>query len=66
MAHAIDAGQTAKIWITFDEWDKISSFDYSLPVEGEKSYSPVYNDLSIDYSTTDTVIVASATFSSLY
>lgn len=59
--HAVDIGQTAGIWTTFDEWDKISSFDYSITVSEEKDYSPVYNDLSIDYNTTDSGIVASIT-----
>lgn len=58
---AVDIGQTAGIWTTFDEWDKISSFDYSLTVSEDKDYSPVYNDLGIDYNTTDTGIVASVT-----
>lgn len=58
---AVDVGQTAGIWTTFDEWDKISSFDYSLTVSEDKDYSPVYNDLGIDYNTTDTGIVASVT-----
>ena len=54
-------GQTAGIWTTFDEWDKISSFDYTMSVNEEKDFSPVYDDLSIDYNTTDTGIVASVT-----
>lgn len=58
---AVDVGQTAGIWTTFDEWDKISSFDYSLTVSEEKDFLPVYDDLGIDYNTTDTGIVASVT-----
>nr|DAW13700.1 MAG TPA: lipoprotein [Bacteriophage sp.] len=58
---AIAPGQTAGIWTTFDEWDKISSFDYTMSVNEEKDFSPVYDDLSIDYNTTDTGIVASVT-----
>ena len=54
-------GQTAGIWTTFDEWDKISSFDYTMSVNEEKDFSPVYDDLSIDYNTTDAGIVASVT-----
>ncbi len=54
-------GQTAGIWTTFDEWDKIDSFDYVLSVSEEKEYSPVYSDLSVDYNTTDSGIVASVT-----
>lgn len=58
---AIAPGQTAGIWTTFDEWDKIDSFDYTLSVSEEKEYSPVYSDLSVDYNTTDSGIVASVT-----
>lgn len=58
---AVAPGQTAGIWTTFDEWDKIDSFDYTLSVSEEKEYSPVYSDLSIDYNTTDSGIVASVT-----
>jgi archaellum component FlaF (FlaF/FlaG flagellin family) len=53
---AVAPGQTAGIWTTFDEWDKISSFDYTMSVNEEKDFSPVYDDLSIDYNTTDTGI----------
>lgn len=59
--YAVDVGQTAGIWTTFDECDKISSFDYTLSVSEEKNYSPVYADLSIDYNTTDNGIVAEIT-----
>lgn len=59
--YAVDVGQTAGIWTTFDEWDKISGFDYTLSVSEEKNYSPVYADLSIDYNTTDNGIVAEIT-----
>ena len=48
---AVAPGQTAGIWTTFDEWDKIDSFDYALSVSEEKEYSPVYSDLSVDYNT---------------
>ena len=41
--------------------DKIDSFDYTLSVSEEKEYSPVYSDLSVDYNTTDSGIVASVT-----
>ena len=58
---AVAPGQTAGIWTTFDEWDKISSFDYTMSVNEEKDFSPVYDNLSIDYNTTDTGIVASVT-----
>lgn len=58
---AVAPGQTAGIWTTFDEWDKIDSFDYTLSVSEEKEYSPVYSDLSVDYNTTDSGIVASVT-----
>ena len=58
---AVAPGQTACIWTTFDEWDKIDSFDYALSVSEEKEYSPVYSDLSVDYNTTDSGIVASVT-----
>lgn len=58
---AVDVGQTAGIWTTFDEWNKISSFEYSLTVSEEKEYSPVYSDLEIDYNTTDMGIVAAVT-----
>ena len=58
---AVAPGQTAGIWTTFDEWDKIDSFDYVLSVSEEKEYSPVYSDLSVDYNTTDSGIVASVT-----
>ena len=58
---AVAPGQTAGIWTTFDEWDKIDSFDYTLSVSEEKEYSPVYSDLSVDYKTTDSGIVASVT-----
>lgn len=44
---AVAPGQTAGIWTTFDEWDKIDSFDYTLSVSEEKEYSPVYSDLSV-------------------
>lgn len=33
---AVAPGQTAGIWTTFDEWDKIDSFDYTLSVSEEK------------------------------
>lgn len=36
---AVAPGQTAGIWTTFDEWDKIDSFDYTLSVSEEKEYS---------------------------
>lgn len=58
---AVAPGQTAGIWTTFDEWDKIDSFDYTLSVSEEKEYDPVYSDLAIDYNTTDNGIVASVT-----
>ena len=58
---AVAPEQTAGIWTTFDEWDKIDSFDYTLSVSEEKEYSPVYSDLSINYNTTDNGIVASVT-----
>lgn len=58
---AVAPGQTAGIWTTFDEWDKIDSFDYTLSVSEEKEYDPIYSDLAIDYNTTDNGIVASVT-----
>ena len=58
---AVAPGQTAGIWTTFDEWDKIDSFDYTLSVSEEKEYDPVYSDLAIDFNTTDNGIVASVT-----
>ncbi len=58
---AVAPGQTAGMWTTFDEWDKIDSFDYTLSVSEEKEYSPVYSELSIDYNITDSGIVASVT-----
>lgn len=58
---AVSPGQTAGIWTTFDEWDKISSFKYTMSVSEEKNYSPVYSDLAIDYNVTDNGIVATIT-----
>ena len=58
---AVSPGQTAGIWTTFDEWDKISSFKYTMSVSEEKNYSPVYSDLAIDYNVTDNGIVAAIT-----
>lgn len=58
---AVSPGQTAGIWTTFDEWDKINSFKYTMSVSEEKNYSPVYSDLAIDYNVTDNGIVAAIT-----
>lgn len=58
---AVDVGQTAGIWTTFDDWDKISSFEYTLTASEETDYSPVYNDLDVEYNTTDDGIVAKVT-----
>lgn len=57
---AVAPGQTSCIWTTFDEYDTIKSFDYALTVEetGDKS---IYNDVAIEYTTTDTKVVATAT-----
>jgi hypothetical protein len=59
--NAIAPGQTSGIWTTFDEWDSIQSFEYTLTVSEETSYSPVYDDLSVNYDTTDNGIVAQIT-----
>lgn len=58
---AVAPGQTAGIWTTFDEWDKIDRFDYTLSVSEERDFSPVYDDLSVEYNATDTGIVATIT-----
>lgn len=58
---AVAPGQTAGIWTTFDEWDKIDSFDYTMEVSEEHGFSPVYDDLSVEYNKTDSGIVASIT-----
>jgi hypothetical protein len=58
---AIAPGQTSGIWTTFDEWDSIQSFEYTLTVSEETSYSPVYDDLTVDYDTNDDGIVAKIT-----
>lgn len=34
---AVAPGQTAGIWTTFDEWDKIDSFDYTLSVSDKRN-----------------------------
>lgn len=56
---AVEPGQTAGIWTTFDEWNKIESFDYTLTVSEETDYSPIYSDLAIDYNTTDSGVIVS-------
>lgn len=61
---AVEPGQTAGIWTTFDEWNKIESFDYTLTVSEETEYSPIYSDLAIDYSTTDSGVIVSVSNSS--
>ena len=57
---AIAPGQTSCIWTTFDEYDAIESFDYALTVE-ETGDGSIYNDVAIEYNTTDTKVVATAT-----
>lgn len=56
---AVEPGQTAGIWTTFDEWNKIESFDYTLTVSEETEYSPIYSDLAIDYNTTNSGVIVS-------
>lgn len=58
---AVAPGQTAGMWITFDEWDLIKSFEYVLDVKEETDYAPVYEDLVFDYNVTDNKVVASMT-----
>lgn len=58
---AVAPGQTSGIWTTFDAWDSIKSFDYTLTVTEENSHKPVYDDLSVEYNTTDSGIVAKVT-----
>jgi len=59
--YAIAPGQTSCIWTTFDEWEIIKSFDYTLTVEKELSEKSVFNDLTIEYNTTDNKVIATAT-----
>lgn len=58
---AVSPGQTAGMWITFDEWDLIDSFQYTLDVKEEKEYKPVYQDLSFEYNIVDNKIIATMT-----
>ena len=51
---AVAPGQTAGIWTTFDEWDKIDSFDYTLSVSEEKEYSNNATS-AVDYVLMDVV-----------
>lgn len=57
---AIAPGQTSCIWTTFDEYDTIKSFAYTLTVE-ETSNEPIYSDVTVDYNVTETKVVATAT-----
>lgn len=60
-AIAIAPGQTSCIWTTFDEWDVIEQFEYTLSVyEVPVEYS-VYEFVEAEYSFTDNKIVASVT-----
>lgn len=56
---AVEPGQTAGIWTTFDDWNKIVGFDHTLTVSEETEYSPIYSDLAIDYNTTDSGVIVS-------
>lgn len=58
---AVAPGQTSCIWTTFDEWDTIKGFDYALSVKKDALDNSIYTDVSIDYDTADTKVIATAT-----
>ncbi len=59
--YAVAPGQTSCIWTTFDEWDTIKSFEYTLAVDKESIERSIYNDVSFDYNTTENKVIATAT-----
>ena len=59
--YAVAPGQTSCIWTTFDEWDTIKSFEYTLAVDKESIERSIYNDISFDYNTTENKVIATAT-----
>lgn len=58
---AIAPGQTGCIWCTIDYSADIESFDYTLTVDKETSDKSIYEDVSMEYNTTDSGCTITAT-----
>lgn len=58
---AIAPGQTGCIWCTVDYSTDIESFDYTLTVDKETSVKSIYDDISFEYSNTDSGCTVTAT-----
>lgn len=58
---SIAPGQTGCIWCTIDYSADIKSFDYTLTVDKEKSDKSIYEDVSMEYNTTDSGCIITAT-----
>lgn len=58
---AVSPGQTAGIWTTFDDWERIKTLGYELQVREDQDDSSILGKVLVDIKTLSNKVVAQAT-----